>query len=112
MSEEEKQRRFEQMKQDASAHDAHKNKRIAEAERKQKEIDDKEAKDRATSDQKYFREMREQAYMEENSSMESRLKHQRHRRQKGIVTAWRRTTDERELRTQTGLHVLFYSPPK
>lgn len=85
MSEEEKQRRFEQMKADASSHDAHKNKRIAEAERKQKEIDEKEAKDRATSDQKYFREMREQAYLEENGSMESRLKHQRHRRQKGIV---------------------------
>merc|ERR1719487_226794 len=38
MTEEEKNKKFEQMKRDAQSHDAHKNKRIAEAERKDKEI--------------------------------------------------------------------------
>lgn len=85
MDEDEKRKRIEQMQSDAKTHDASLRKRIAEAEVKQKDIDDNEAKNRANSDQKYFRDMREQAYMEENSSMSDRLKNQRHRRQKGIV---------------------------
>lgn len=85
LDEDEKRRRIEEMQTNAKKHDSFKTKRIAEAELKQKEIDDAEAKNRASSDQKYFRDMREQAYMEENSSMGDRLKNQRHRRQKGIV---------------------------
>lgn len=85
MEEDEKRRRLEQMRADAQSHDAHKNKRIAEAERKEKEIAEAEAKMRMGSDQKLFREMREQAYMEENASVSERLKNQRHRRQKNIV---------------------------
>jgi len=85
LDEDEKRRRIEEMQTNAKKHDSFKTKRIAEAEVKQKEIDDAEVKNRANSDQKYFRDMREQAYMEENSSMGDRLKNQRSRRQKGIV---------------------------
>jgi len=85
LDEDEKRRRVEQMQVDAKTHDNIKTKKIAAAEAHDKETEDKEAKNRAHSDQKYFRDMREQAYMEENSSMSERLKNQRHRRQKGIV---------------------------
>lgn len=85
MDEDEKRRRLEQMSADARTHDATKSKRISAAEVKDKEQNELEAKQRATSDQKYFREMRQQAYMEENGSMADKLKNQKHRRQKGII---------------------------
>jgi len=85
MDEDEKRRRIEQMQVDAKTHVASTDKRLADAEQKQKETDEREAKNRSGSDQKYFKDMREQAYMEDNASMSERLKNQRHRRQKGIV---------------------------
>jgi len=85
MDEDEKRRRIEQMQSDAKTHVASTNQRLEIAEKKQKETDDREAKNRAQSDQKYFKEMREQAYMQDDASMADRLKNQRHRRQKGIV---------------------------
>merc|ERR1719215_135556 len=85
MDEEEKRRRIEQMQSDAKTHVASTNQRLEIAEKKQKETDEREARNRAQSDQKYFKEMREQAYIEDDASMADRLKNQRHRRQKGIV---------------------------
>lgn len=85
MDDAEKKRRVEQMQADARAHDRHKDKRMEENARKAKEQEELEAKMRANSDQKYFKDMREQAYMDDNKSMSDRLKNQRHRRQKGIV---------------------------
>mmetsp|Transcript_101959 Transcript_101959/g.161143 ORF Transcript_101959/g.161143 Transcript_101959/m.161143 type:complete len:360 (+) Transcript_101959:86-1165(+) len=93
MDEDEKKRRYEQMVKDAKSHDAMKNRRISEAERKEKEQAELEEKQREASkkirdkggDQEYFRKIREEAYMESNAKVADRLKNQRHRRQKGVV---------------------------
>lgn len=85
MDEDEKRRRLEQMSADAKTHDATKSKRISAAEVKDGAQDELETKQRATSDQKYFREMRQQTYMEENGSMADKIKNQKGRRQKGII---------------------------
>jgi len=93
MTEEEKKRKIEQMQSDAKQHDKIKDKRIAVAEQKQKEEDEKDSKARGTGDQKIFREMREQAYMEagtEGNSLGDRLKNQRQSRQKNIIDSLER----------------------
>jgi len=85
MDEEEKRRRIEQMRADAGTHERSKDVRIANAEKKDKEIEDLERNMRQNSDQKYFREMREQAYMgDEGGSVADRLRNQRHRRSKNL----------------------------
>jgi len=85
MDEDTKRRRLEQMREDAARHERSKDQRIASAEQKEKEQADLELKMRQTSDQKYFRDMREQVYTESGASMADRLRTQRHRRQKDIV---------------------------
>mmetsp|Transcript_67272 Transcript_67272/g.169775 ORF Transcript_67272/g.169775 Transcript_67272/m.169775 type:complete len:341 (+) Transcript_67272:94-1116(+) len=85
MDEEEKRRRLEQMSQDARTHERSKDARIASADQREREIEDLEKKMRQNSDQKFFREMREKAYMgDEGASVAERLRNQRHRRQKHI----------------------------
>mmetsp|Transcript_63879 Transcript_63879/g.207600 ORF Transcript_63879/g.207600 Transcript_63879/m.207600 type:complete len:94 (-) Transcript_63879:116-397(-) len=85
MGEDEKRRRIEQMQMDAKTHERSKDKRIEAAEKKDSEVDDLEKRMRINSDQKYFRDMREKAYMgDENQSVADRLKNQRHRRQKNL----------------------------
>merc|ERR1712048_1314885 len=65
MSDEEKRRRLEQMQADAQRHEKGKDFRIADAERRDKEIEEREM--RNTSNQKYFREIRQEAYMGDSS---------------------------------------------
>lgn len=84
MTEEEKQRRFDQMKADAATHERHKDARIVAAEKREKEIEEMESKLRANSDQSYFKEMRKQTYMDSDLSVADRLKNQRHRRGKNL----------------------------
>eukprot|EP00928_Gymnodinium_smaydae_P026538 TRINITY_DN2080_c0_g1_i1.p1 TRINITY_DN2080_c0_g1~~TRINITY_DN2080_c0_g1_i1.p1 ORF type:complete len:342 (+),score=104.90 TRINITY_DN2080_c0_g1_i1:129-1154(+) len=84
MSEEEKQRRLEQMKADAARHEKSKDERIRSAEQREKELEERDAQMRAKSDQSYFREMRKEAYAGEEGTMADRLKSQRHRRQKHL----------------------------
>jgi len=85
MTEEEKERRLAQMRADANRHEASKDNRIAAAEEKDREIEEQEKKARQGSDQKYFRDLREKAYMgEESGSVADRLRNQRHRRQKHL----------------------------
>mmetsp|Transcript_116075 Transcript_116075/g.248257 ORF Transcript_116075/g.248257 Transcript_116075/m.248257 type:complete len:341 (-) Transcript_116075:58-1080(-) len=84
MSEEEKQRRVDQMRQDAARHSKHVDDRIAAAEQREKEIGELEKDMRNNSDQKYFRDMRTSAYSDSNATLEDRMKSQRHRRQKHI----------------------------
>lgn len=82
MDEADKKRRLEQMQLDAAKHEKFKDHRIANAERREKEVEELEAKMRMNSDQSYLRGMRQDAYMEGNGSVADRLKTQRHRRQK------------------------------
>mmetsp|Transcript_83089 Transcript_83089/g.220460 ORF Transcript_83089/g.220460 Transcript_83089/m.220460 type:complete len:358 (-) Transcript_83089:73-1146(-) len=84
MSEEEKRQRLERMSQDARSHERFKDHRIASAEQTEREQAEREAKMRMGSDQKYFREIRQDAYMDSGSTVADRLKNQRHRRQKQL----------------------------
>lgn len=85
MSEDEKRRRLEQMQADAQRHEKGKDFRIADAERRDKEIEDREKEMRNTSNQKYFREIRQEAYMGDSSgNIGDRIRNQRHRRQKNM----------------------------
>mmetsp|Transcript_125894 Transcript_125894/g.352495 ORF Transcript_125894/g.352495 Transcript_125894/m.352495 type:complete len:335 (+) Transcript_125894:136-1140(+) len=85
MSDEERQRRLEQMREDAQKHERHKDKRIAAAEEHEQQIEEKEKEMRAKSDQSYFREIRSKAYMgDEGATVADRLKNQRHRRAKNL----------------------------
>eukprot|EP00405_Crypthecodinium_cohnii_P015947 CAMPEP_0206458376 /NCGR_PEP_ID=MMETSP0324_2-20121206/23533_1 /ASSEMBLY_ACC=CAM_ASM_000836 /TAXON_ID=2866 /ORGANISM="Crypthecodinium cohnii, Strain Seligo" /LENGTH=365 /DNA_ID=CAMNT_0053929703 /DNA_START=13 /DNA_END=1110 /DNA_ORIENTATION=+ len=85
LGEEERQRKLEQMRSDAQTHERTKDHRIARAEQRDKEEMEKEEEMRKNSDQRYFREMREKAYMgDSNATMADRLKNQRHRRQKNL----------------------------
>lgn len=84
LTEEDKKRRLAQMRADADSHEREKDHKIAAAERHDKEQEELEARMRSTSDQKYFREMREKAYTESGSTVADRLKNQRHRRQKHL----------------------------
>merc|ERR1712060_848599 len=63
MDEDEKRRRYEQMKKDAESHEKHKDKRIAAAEERDRHVEELEAKMRNQNDQSYFKEMRTDAYM-------------------------------------------------
>jgi len=83
LTEEEKERRVEQMRVDAKKHEKHKDQRIASTEEKEKLVEELEAKMREKSDQKYFRDLRKDAYAgDADMTMADRLKSQRHRRQK------------------------------
>jgi len=85
LSEEERARRIEEMRADADRHERSKDARIAAAEKHDREEEEREKEMRRRSDQKYFREIRSQAYMgEESSSVADRLKNQRHRRAKNL----------------------------
>merc|ERR1712048_1065943 len=84
MDEEERKRKLEQMKSDAASHDRYKDRRIADAERKEKEIEEKESQMRAKSDQSYFRDIRKDAYTNNDGNLADRLKSQRHRRGKNL----------------------------
>lgn len=85
MNDEEKQRRLQEMQADARRHESSKDQRIAAASRKEREQEEADTQMRRTSDQKYFREMREQAYAEGEGTVADRLRSQRHRRQRQIV---------------------------
>merc|ERR1712136_734050 len=91
LNEEEKRQRLEEMQRTAARHEAHKDRRIADAELKAKEQDEADLHMRRTSDQKFFRGMREQAYMQSEGSVADRLKSQRHRRQKRLNDPLERT---------------------
>merc|ERR1712136_406930 len=91
LNEEEKRQRLEEMQRTAARHEAHKDRRIADAELKAKEQDEADLHMRRTSDQKFFRGMREQAYMQSEGSVADRLKSQRHRRQKHLNDPLERT---------------------
>ncbi|CAE7719269.1 CWC25 [Symbiodinium pilosum] len=85
LTEEEKERRVEQMRVDAKKHEKMKDQRIATAEEREKQIEELEAKMREKSDQKYFRDLRKDAYAgDAETTMADRLKNQRHRRQKHL----------------------------
>lgn len=85
MSEEEKRRRLEQMRNDAQSHEKGKDQRIAAADKREREIEELEKKMRLNSDQSYFKEIREQAYMgDKDASVADRIRNQRHKRQKHI----------------------------
>mmetsp|Transcript_106282 Transcript_106282/g.188979 ORF Transcript_106282/g.188979 Transcript_106282/m.188979 type:complete len:334 (-) Transcript_106282:65-1066(-) len=86
LTEEEKNERVEMMRVDAQKHERHKDRRIDRALQKDKEIEEMEEKMRKSSDQKYFRDMRKDAYGggDMDASLSDRLKSQRHRRQKNL----------------------------
>lgn len=84
LTEEEKQSRYEQMKVDAALHEQHKDKRIASAELREKQIEELESKMRANSDQTFFKDIRKQAYMGSEGTIADRLKNQRGRRGKNL----------------------------
>lgn len=85
MAEDEKQRRLEQMRSDAQKHERSKDLRIASAEQRDKDIEEMEKRMRASSDQSYFRDVRQEAYMGDSSgNVADRLRNQRHRRQRNI----------------------------
>eukprot|EP00930_Biecheleria_cincta_P003542 TRINITY_DN104481_c0_g1_i1.p1 TRINITY_DN104481_c0_g1~~TRINITY_DN104481_c0_g1_i1.p1 ORF type:complete len:356 (+),score=120.31 TRINITY_DN104481_c0_g1_i1:62-1069(+) len=84
LTEEEKDRRVEQMRMDAKKHERIKDQRMKSAEEREKQIEELEAKMRANSDQQYFRDIRREAYAGNEDSVADRLKSQRHRRQKHI----------------------------
>lgn len=84
MSEEEKQRRLDQMKADAAKHDKQKDTRIEAAIQKEKAQDAEDLKMRANSDQSYFKKMRKDAFAGDEGTMADRLKSQRHRRQRNL----------------------------
>eukprot|EP00434_Breviolum_minutum_P031462 symbB.v1.2.027825.t1/scaffold2886.1/size67984/6 len=85
MTDEEKDQRVQQMRVDAKKHERIKDDRIASAEDKEKQIEELEAKMREKSDQKYFRDLRKDAYAADaEMSVADRIKTQRHRRQKHI----------------------------
>lgn len=85
MSEEEKHRRLEQMQSDAQTHERSKDLRIANAERRDKEIEDAESKMRVTNNQSYFKEIRQEAYTGDSSgNLADRIRNQRGRRQKNL----------------------------
>lgn len=84
MTEEEKNRKFEEMRRDAKLHDRKKEGRIAAAEQREREIEELEARMRQNSDQRYFKEMRAQAFTDGDATVADRLRTQRHRRQKNL----------------------------
>lgn len=85
MTDEEKDQRVQQMRVDAKKHERMKDDRIASAEDREKQIEELEAKMRGKSDQKYFRDLRKDAYAADaEMSVADRIKTQRHRRQKNI----------------------------
>eukprot|EP00439_Symbiodinium_sp_Y106_P059701 s2299_g8.t1 len=85
LTEEEKERRVEQMRVDAKKHEKMKDNRIASTEEREKQIEELEAKMRDKSDQKYFRDLRKDAYAgDAEMTMADRLQTQRHRRQKHL----------------------------
>jgi len=84
MDEDERRRRVEEMQSDAKRHEMSKDARIAAAEKREQEIEETEKRMRQNSDQKYFKEMRAQAYMGDEGSLADRMKNQRHRRQKNL----------------------------
>ncbi|CAE7358745.1 CPK1 [Symbiodinium sp. KB8] len=86
LTEEEKERRVEQMRVDAKKHEKMKDQRIASTEEREKQIEELEAKMRDKSDQKYFRDLRKDAYAGDTKemTMADRLQTQRHRRQKHL----------------------------
>lgn len=85
MTDEEKDQRVQQMRVDAKKHERMKDDRIASAEDREKQIEELEAKMREKSDQKYFRDLRKDAYAADaEMSVADRIKTQRHRRQKNI----------------------------
>ncbi|CAK9114261.1 unnamed protein product [Durusdinium trenchii] len=85
MTDEEKEQRVQQMRVDAKKHERMKDDRIASAEEREKQIEELEAKMREKSDQKYFRDLRKDAYAADaEMSVAERIKTQRHRRQRNI----------------------------
>ncbi|CAE8604465.1 unnamed protein product, partial [Polarella glacialis] len=84
LTEAEKDARVEQMRADAKTHESHKDKRIANAEEYDKKIQDAEENMRNNSDQKFFRDIRQQATMDDNATLADRMKTQRSRRQKHL----------------------------
>lgn len=89
ISEEEKDRRYNEMKADAARHEQNKRVRIASADVREKEQEDKEARMRMSSSCQetgadLFKEMRKEAYMGDDKSVADRLKNQRHRRGKNL----------------------------
>merc|ERR1712137_823863 len=84
MSEEEKRRALEQMQWDANTHNRAKSERVAAAEKREREQEEIDASMRLTSDQRYFKDIRKQAYMGSEGTIADRLQTQRHRRQKHI----------------------------
>jgi len=84
MDEEEKRRRIDEMQRDAARHERWKDQKIAVAELRDKQIEEREAKMREGSDQKYLRDVRQEAYLDSGASMGDRVKNQRHRRQRHI----------------------------
>eukprot|EP00490_Sorites_sp_Unknown_P001784 CAMPEP_0114674998 /NCGR_PEP_ID=MMETSP0191-20121206/47238_1 /TAXON_ID=126664 /ORGANISM="Sorites sp." /LENGTH=288 /DNA_ID=CAMNT_0001943441 /DNA_START=52 /DNA_END=918 /DNA_ORIENTATION=+ len=80
MTDEEKDQRVQQMRVERMKDD-----RIASADDREKQIEELEAKMREKSDQKYFRDLRKDAYAADaEMSVADRIKSQRHRRQKHI----------------------------
>merc|ERR1712232_211125 len=73
MTEEEKAKRLAQMRADANTHELTKDKKIADAERKEKEIERLEAEIRNSNQKNFIGEIRQEAYMESTSSMADRL---------------------------------------
>eukprot|EP00927_Polykrikos_kofoidii_P078214 TRINITY_DN7505_c0_g1_i1.p1 TRINITY_DN7505_c0_g1~~TRINITY_DN7505_c0_g1_i1.p1 ORF type:complete len:350 (+),score=102.00 TRINITY_DN7505_c0_g1_i1:77-1126(+) len=85
MDDSEKKRKLAEMAADAAKHDRMKDQRIAVAEAVQREQDEKDARGRQNSDQKYLRDLRHEAYVgDSDMTMADRLKSQRHRRAKNL----------------------------
>lgn len=86
MDEEEKSRRYEEMRNDGRSHEASKDARIEANTDREKQMKDLEDKARLKgTDKKMFKEMRNDAYMGSDGSLADRLQTQRGRRQAGIV---------------------------
>ncbi|CAJ1346919.1 unnamed protein product [Effrenium voratum] len=85
LTDEEKEQRVQQMRVDAKKHERMKEDRIASADVREQQIEELEAKMRDKSDQKYFRDLRKDAFAgDAEMSVADRIKSQRHRRQKNI----------------------------
>jgi len=83
MDEEERKRKLDAMMGDAAVHDRYKDRRIADAEKREKEQDEKEERGRQTGGHSYLSEVRKEAYSMDGS-VADRLKSQRHRRGKDL----------------------------
>lgn len=85
LSDEEKRRRVEEMKSEGRSHEQRKDERLAKVDAKEKEKEEMEAKWREQGDRTIFNKTQKAAYFNENTTLEERMRTQRHRRSKEVM---------------------------